>query len=801
MNRDDYKRRSGAYLVSISLFIMSVLLALTAGTSAENSRTESGRNLESGTIIFQDITSDTTWTQAGSPYYVIDEITIRNGSSLQIAPGSTVIFYPGAKISIDQYPIRDNSLVANGHQQSRILFYCIDNSTETFYAEYSGEFSFINCDFYRTGLIYRLSSPNSLFQGCNFYQCRGIFIDEDPGLNIMMESSRNNTVIDCNFFNCDDPLRVYTNGETFVHSNNFLNCVFQNDLIQYSGGMWNDSLNRGNYWSDYEGSDVDSDGIGETDLPWHGVDRYPLMDPSQALDQFDQVWFENLALTPEDDSDWDGQPDVWENSFGLNPSDPSDNYADADSDGLMNIEEFIHGTDPWNDDSDDDALLDGEEVKDHGTNPLSEDTDDDGISDIEEVIQYHTNPLTNDTDNDGISDHMEIFQFNTDPLMNDTDSDGLTDHQEIFIYNTDPHLNDTDADGLTDYEEVRIYNTDPNSPDTDNDQIPDLWEIEHGLNPVDASDAGLDNDQDGLDNAGEYNSSTDPGNNDTDGDDWSDMYEIECGSDPQDSTDTPTDTDGDGIPDTMDGDVDGDGWNNSMEISCDTDPWDPLSVPSDLDGDLIPDKLDDDTDGDGWDNDLEIISGSNQMDSESYPSDIDGDWIPDILDMDADGDGWNNSIENITGSDPLNASSWPHDMDWDGVLDYYDNDADGDGWDNLMERSVGSDPLNNASVPSDIDRDGIPDSLDEDMDGDGYPDREDLYPRDPDKWEDDDAGDTVLDTDNDGSKGFSTLTMIALIMLIILVLVFAGIAAYSSYVTKDEMIIELNEELRRRKGI
>ncbi len=51
-------------------------------------------------------------------------------------------------------------------------------------------------------------------------------------------------------------------------------------------------------------------------------------------------------LNPEDDTDEDGMPDVWEIFYGFNPLDPSDANEDPDNDGLSNLEEFTLGTDP-----------------------------------------------------------------------------------------------------------------------------------------------------------------------------------------------------------------------------------------------------------------------------------------------------------------------------------------------------------------------------------------------------------------------------------------------------------------------
>ena len=72
---------------------------------------------------------------------------------------------------------------------------------------------------------------------------------------------------------------------------------------------------------------------------------------------------------------------------------------DSDRDGLANRSEFLHGTDPQNDDTDGDNLLDGLEVQGwevaqhdgtktrYTSNPLLVDTDFDGTSDFDEQVQ------------------------------------------------------------------------------------------------------------------------------------------------------------------------------------------------------------------------------------------------------------------------------------------------------------------------------------------------------------------------------------------------------------------------------
>ena len=81
-------------------------------------------------------------------------------------------------------------------------------------------------------------------------------------------------------------------------------------------------------------------------------------------------------------------------------------------------------------------------------------------------------PAFSDSDQDGLMDAEELNLYHTDPGKPDSDGDGLTDGQEIKRYRTNPLLDDTDGDGIRDDEEVRLR-TNPNDRDSDGDKIPD----------------------------------------------------------------------------------------------------------------------------------------------------------------------------------------------------------------------------------------------------------------------------------------------------------------------------------------
>ena len=119
---------------------------------------------------------------------------------------------------------------------------------------------------------------------------------------------------------------------------------------------------------------------------------------------------------------------------------------DTDGDCISDEIEIATGTDPYNDDSDNDGLLDGEE-----------DINCDGVPDITPVggsspesidFKSGTNPRLFDTDGDGLSDGLECGLIRPHGIINNNPSEFVADMDPLTATNpTDP---DTDGDGISD---------------------------------------------------------------------------------------------------------------------------------------------------------------------------------------------------------------------------------------------------------------------------------------------------------------------------------------------------------------
>ena len=138
--------------------------------------------------------------------------------------------------------------------------------------------------------------------------------------------------------------------------------------------------------------------------------------PAELLITIDDFY----VLTSGHDQDGDGISDIDEVDNGLDALDANDASLDADSDGLTNLDEFVHSTGLYNPDSDEDGLMDGEEVHTHSSDPLLADTDHDGIRDDWELLYgldlLESTDANQDADNDGYT-NLEEFRGKSDPLL------------------------------------------------------------------------------------------------------------------------------------------------------------------------------------------------------------------------------------------------------------------------------------------------------------------------------------------------------------------------------------------------
>ncbi len=176
---------------------------------------------------------------------------------------------------------------------------------------------------------------------------------------------------------------------------------------------------------------------------------------------------------------------------------------DSDQDGLTDWEEVkTYHTDPNSEDSDGDRLPDPWEIANlldpnssTGLDGTSGDGDGDTLINLAEYLNG-TNPHDPDTDGDGLNDAWEI-QYNFSP----TDSNGENGPD-----------GDADGDGLTNLAEYGSH-TNPRKEDTDEDGLNDLWEVENNLDPNDqegSNGADGDPDSDGKANLEEMLAGTDP---------------------------------------------------------------------------------------------------------------------------------------------------------------------------------------------------------------------------------------------------------------------------------------------------
>ena len=350
-----------------------------------------------------------------------------------------------------------------------------------------------------------------------------------------------------------------TNNNTIYH-NNFVDNKDQ--VYSYNSSNTWDNGAEGNYWSDYTGRDLDGDGIGDTRLPHKGLDYHPLIAPWSAMRRFDVHWFnQSYQVTTICNS----TVASFEFSRGLkqikfNVTGPSGTggfcnvtiprkllWADSPENWLVEVdgasisplirENATHSSLYFT------YTCSTHKVEITGTSVIRDTTPPVARAGPDQTVTEDT-PLTFDAsasnDNIGIVNYEWDFGDGTtgtgmvrthtyaDPgnysvtlTVMDEAGNNATDSAAIRVLATDEDNGvhdgtDTDDDGIPDATDT----------DDDNDGMPDTWEIQNGLDSLNAVDATLDPDNDTLINLEEYQRSTNPYLADSDGDFWSDSIDL-----------------------------------------------------------------------------------------------------------------------------------------------------------------------------------------------------------------------------------------------------------------------------------
>lgn len=224
--------------------------------------------------------------------------------------------------------------------------------------------------------------------------------------------------------------------------------------------------------------DLDGDGLDNGREQELGTDPLSLDTDGDGLTDPDEL---PRGLDPADsDTDGDRLSDGWEIEHDFDPlvqDEDGNGYRDGDDDpdddSFINKFEEEFGTDPFDPDTDGDGMIDSErwwlhdpldpDENENGVLDGLEDPDRDGLDNVAE-LEHLTDPNDADSDDDGISDGGEAAN-GLDPRDPDEDSDGVLDG-----------AGDRDGDRLGNAEEIRI-GTDPNIADTDGDGLIDGDEI------------------------------------------------------------------------------------------------------------------------------------------------------------------------------------------------------------------------------------------------------------------------------------------------------------------------------------
>ena len=365
---------------------------------------------------------------------------------------------------------------------------------------------------------------------CNGNTITSNTVTSNSFAGIVVGGSNNNTIYHNNFIN--NPEHVYSYNST---------------------NAWNNGA-EGNYWSDYNGKDKNSDGIGDTRLPHKGFDYYPLMEPWSMTRVFDIPWsgetYPVTTLCNSTVASFNFNDTLKQISFNITGPTGTVGFcnvtipkkillADRPEDWLTEVDgtrtnstivenanhtslSFMYTREPRElthmiKITGTSVILDTiPPVANAGPNQTileDEPTSFDASASVDNIriarYEWDFGDGTNGTGTTTTHIYPEPGTYDVKLTVRDRAGNNASNIATITV------LRDTDGDWTPDVTDM----------DDDNDGVPDVWEAEKGLNPL-IIDAYFDPDNDGLNNLEEYLRGTNPFKTDSDGDLWTDSIDL-----------------------------------------------------------------------------------------------------------------------------------------------------------------------------------------------------------------------------------------------------------------------------------